>query len=85
MLRFQKSNNLIKRIHERSLRTVYNDTGSFYKNFQEPLQLSKGATVNHSNIQILTTKVYKIGNGIRPFISFRKSKYNLRNFQEMKA
>ena len=89
MLSSRKSNHLINKIHDESLRTVYNDTGNFYKNFQEHLQLSKGATVHHSNIQILTTEVYKIVNGICPLImkklfSFRKTKYNLRNFQEMK-
>ena len=47
----------MNRIHERSLKTVYNDTGS---TFQEHLQLSKTVSGHHKNSQTLTTEVYKI-------------------------
>ena len=53
MFSFRRSNNLINRIHERSLRTFYNDTGS---TFQELLQRNRSVSIHHKNIQALTTE-----------------------------
>ena len=53
MFSFRRSNNLINRIHERSLRTFYNDTGS---TFQELLQCNRSVSIHHKNIQALTTE-----------------------------
>ena len=51
-------------------------------------ELSKNVSVNNKNIQILTTEVYKILDGIctpimKIFLSFREIKCNLRNFQDI--
>ena len=86
MFSSRKSNNLINRIHERSLTTVYNDTGS---TFQGPLQRNRSASIHHKNIQTLTMEVYKIVNNICPpiikrFSDFVENRYNIRKFQEMR-
>ena len=47
----RRSNNLINRIHETFLRTVYNDTNS---TFQELLQRSRSVSIHLKNIQTLT-------------------------------
>ena len=63
MFSFRRSNNLINRIHERSLRTFYNDTGS---TFQELLQRNRSVSIHHKNIKTLTTEVFKVVNSIGP-------------------
>ena len=63
MFSSQRSDNLINRIHERSLRTVYNDTSS---TFQELLQRNRSVSIHHKNIQTLTTEVFKLVNNICP-------------------
>ena len=82
----QRSNNLINRIHERSLKTVYNDASSI---FQELLQRIRIVSVHHENIQTLTTEVFKVVNNICPsimktFSDFRENRCNIRKFQEMR-
>ena len=57
MFSSRRSNNLINRIHERSLRTVHNDTS---RTFQELLQRNRSVSIHYKNIQILTTKVSKV-------------------------
>ena len=59
----RRSSNLINRIHERSLRTVYNDTSS---TFQELLQRNGSVSIHHKNIQTLTTEVFKAVNNNCP-------------------
>ena len=86
MFSSRRSNNLINRIHERSLRTGYNDTSS---TFQEFLQRNTSVSIHHKNIQILTTEVFKVVNNICPpimktFFDFRENRYNNRKFQEMR-
>ena len=46
MFSSRRSNNLINRIHERSLRTVYDDTSS---TFQELLQRNKSVKLSNFN------------------------------------
>ena len=82
MFSSRRSNNLLYRIHERSLRTVYNDTSS---TFQELLQRDRSVNIHHKNIQALTTEVFKGVNIICPpimkiFFDFRKNRYNIRKF-----
>ena len=84
MFSSRRSNNLIDRIHERSLRTAY-DTSS---TFQE-LQLNKSDSTHHKNIKTSATEVFKVVNSIcRPsmkiFFDFRENRYNIRKFQEMR-
>ena len=86
MFSSQRSNNLINRIHERSLRTVHNDTSS---TFQELLQRNRSVCIHHKNIQTLNTKVFKVVNNICPptmktFFDFRENRYKMREFQEMR-
>ena len=86
MFSSRRSNNLINRIHERSLRTVYNDTSS---KFQELLQRNKCVSIYHKNIQTLTKEVFEVVNNICPptmntFFYFRGNRYNIRKFQEMR-
>ena len=81
----RRSNNLINRIHKRSLTTVYNDTSS---TFPELLQRNRSVSIHHKNIQTLTTEVFKVVNNICPpimktFFDFRENRYNIRKFQEM--
>ena len=56
MFSSRRSNNLINRIHERSLRTVYNDTSSI---FQELLKRNRSVSIHDNNIQILLPKYLK--------------------------
>ena len=86
MFSSRRSNNLINRIHERSLRTVYNDTSS---TFQELLKRNRSVSIHHKNIQILTTEVFKVVNNTCPpimktFFDFRENRYSIRKFQEMR-
>ena len=82
----RKSNNLINRIHERSLRTIYIDTGSL---FQELLQRNRSVSIHFNNIQTLTMEVFKVVNNIclpimKRFFDFRENRYSIRKFQEMR-
>ena len=83
MFSSRRSNNLINRIHERSLRTVYNVTSSIF------LQRNRSVSIHHKKFQTLTTELFKEVNNICPiiittFFDFRESRYNIRKFQEMK-
>ena len=60
MFSSQQSNNLINKVHERSLRFVTNDGNS---SFETLLQNNKDITVDQRNLQILMTEVYKFVKG----------------------
>ena len=86
MFSSRRSNNLINRIHEKSLRTVCNDTSS---TFQKLLQRNRSVSIYHKNIQTLTTEMFKAVNNIchpnmKAFFDFRENRYNIKKFQEMK-
>ena len=86
MFSSRRSNNLINRIHERSLTTVYDDTSS---TFQELLQRNRSISIHHQNIQTLAMEVFKVVNKICPpimktFFDFRENRYNIRKFQEIR-
>ena len=55
----------INRIHERSLRIVYND---YVSTFNELLTNDKSFTIHHRNIQTLAIEIYKVINNISPLI-----------------
>lgn len=83
MLTSRRCNNLINRIYERSLRTVYYDAGSIFQT------LSENVIADHKNVQIQNTESHKIVNEICPpvkkiILSFRENKCNLRNLQGIK-
>ena len=83
MLTSRRCNNLINRIYERSLRTVYYDAGSIFQT------LSENVIADHKNVQIQNTESHKIVNEIcspvkKIILSFRENKCNLRNLQGIK-
>ena len=57
MFSSRRSNNLINRIQERSLKTVYNHKSSIVK---ELLQRNKSVSIHHKNIQTLTKEMFKV-------------------------
>ena len=83
MFSSRRSNNLINKVHERSLRLNTNDENS---NFETLLQNINDITVHQRNLQILMTEIYKIIKGEAPVIMkklfiFRENIHNIRNFQ----
>ena len=52
----RKSNNLLNKVHERSLSLITNDENS---SFETLLQSNKDTTVYQRKLQIKTTEVYK--------------------------
>ena len=65
MFHSREINNKINRVHKRSLRLVYSDKTSTFKEL-----LDKGKSVSglHRNIQLLATEIYKAVNGLAPTI-----------------
>ena len=59
----RKSNNLINRIHERSLRLAYND---YISSFDTLLEKDNSVTIHQRNIQLLLLEIYKTLNGLNP-------------------
>ena len=83
MFSSRKTNTVITRIHERSIRIVSGDNES---NFENLLEKSKEITIHQRNLQVLMTELFKIINGYVPpimdnFFIFRENTDNLRNFQ----
>ena len=50
-------------LHERCLRTIYNDEQS---SFNELLGKDGSVSIHEPNLQVLVTEMYKISNGQRP-------------------
>ena len=65
MFHSRKMNNRINKIHERSLRIVFNDNAS---SFRELLIKDNSVTIHERNIQNLAIELYKIVNGFSPDI-----------------
>ena len=85
MFSSRKSNNLINKVHERSLRIVSGDNHSSFKSL---LSKYKEIAIHQRNLQVLMTETYKIINGITPPIMekifvFRENAPNVRNFHEI--
>ena len=83
MFSSRRSNNLINKVHERSLRLITNDENS---SFETLLQNINDITVHQINLQILMTEVYKIIKAEAPAITknlfiFRENIHNIKNFQ----
>ena len=84
MFHNRKSNEKINKLHERSLRILYNDdTSSFY----DLLKKDKSVSMHVRNLRVLAIEMYKVKNNISPnFIVdlFPKSEivYNFRNCRE---
>ena len=79
------NNNKTNRLHERSLRIVYNDKQS---SFNELLEKDGSVSIHMRNIQILATEMYKLINNLSPPIMNRvfklnsDSRYNLRQISQ---
>ena len=78
------SNNMINKLHERSLRIILNDYSS---DFNILLENNNHIWSHHRNIQALLTEVFKLKSGLAPpimesILNKRFKTYNLRNFQE---
>ena len=57
----RKPNNLINKVHERSLRIVSSDNHKSFKSL-----LSKCKEIHQRYLQVLMTETYKIINGVTP-------------------
>ena len=81
MFHSRNLNNKINKIHERSLRIVYNDDTS---SFDELLRKDNSVSIHHRNIQALAIEMYKAKNNLSPKITqgifkLRNSPYNMRS------
>ena len=56
-------NSKINKLHERSLRLVYDDGQS---TFEELLNIGKSVTIHHRSVQVLATELYKVHHGLAP-------------------
>ena len=65
MFHSRQINHKINKLHERALRIVYND---HFSSFEELLSKDKSVPVHQRNLQILATEMYKILNGLSPYI-----------------
>ena len=87
MLHNRRNNNIIRNLHERCLRLIYNDKNSSY---EELLTKDGSVSIHHRNIQALATEFYKIKNGISPelfteiFARETESHYNLRRCNDFR-
>ena len=77
-------NNMINKLHERSLRIILNDYSSDLKIL---LENNNDICNHHRNIQALLIEVFKMKNELAPpimesILNERLNTYNLRNFQE---
>ena len=61
MLHSRRNNSIIRNLHERCLRLIYNDKNSSY---EELLTKDGSVSIHHRNIQALETEFYKNKNGL---------------------
>ena len=78
------SNNMINKLHTRSLRIILNDYSS---GFNILLENNNDICNHHKNIHALLIEIFKMKNGLAPpimesILNKRFNTYNLRNFQE---
>ena len=63
MLHSRRNNNIIKNLHERCLRLIYNDKNLSYERF---LTKYDSVSIHHRNIHALATELFEIKNGFLP-------------------
>ena len=56
-------NSKINKLHQRTLRLVYDHRQSI---FEELLNIDKSVTINHKNLQVLATELYKVHHRLAP-------------------
>ena len=76
-------NNVINKVHERTLRVILGDDSN---DFESLLQNNKDICSHHKNIKRLVIEMFKIKNELAPPImdsmfERRNEPYNFRNFQ----
>ena len=59
----RKLNSRVNKLHERAVRTVYQD---YTSSFTELLEKDNSTTIHNRNIQLLATKLFKVKNGLSP-------------------
>ena len=75
-------NNKINNLHERALRTVYQDKNP---SFETLLKHGKSVSIHVKNVQYLATEIFKVKNDLYPeimkeiFIFHENPTYNLRS------
>ena len=75
-----ENNRKINRLHERCLKTIYNDK---QLSFNELLQKDGSVSIHERNLHVLTTEMYKISNGLstplmKDIFLINRNPYNLR-------
>ena len=55
--------NKINLIHDRALRTIYNDSKS---TFEKILNKDNSVSIHHGNLQVLATEIFKIKSNMAP-------------------
>ena len=85
MFHSRRNNNKINRLHERSLRTVYDDDVS---TFDQSLAMDKSFCIHHQNIQRLLIEICKAlhdisWNSLKEILVKRKSTISLRSKPEL--
>ena len=80
-------NSRVNKLHERTLKTVYQDYSS---SFTELLEKNNSTTMHNRNIQLLATELFKVKNGLSPhfmneiFVENSQHYYDLRKKTEFK-
>ena len=82
MFHSRNAKNRVSKIHERALRLVYDDTP--YLSFVELLIKNKSVSTHQRNLQLLTTEIFKVKNGVSTGLTednfhFVNKPYDLRN------
>ena len=80
MCHSRENNRKITRLHERCLRSAYNDKQS---SFNEFLEKDGSASIHEQDLQVSTTEMYKISNGLsmplmKDTFPINRNPYNLR-------
>ena len=80
MCHSRENNRKINRLHEKCLRTIYNDKQS---PFNKLLKKDRSLSIHKRNLKILATKIHKISNGqltslIKDIFPRNRNPYNLR-------
>ena len=66
MLRPRSLNNLLNQIHERGLRTIYND---HVCSFEDMIEMSNGKAICPLNLEFLVKEIYKFVTAVLPLMN----------------
>ena len=83
MLHSRRNNGIIRNLHERCLRLLYNDKNSSYEKL---LTKDASVSIHHRNIQALANEFYKIKKGLSPELFTRETEsyYNLKRCNDFR-